>query len=116
MAYDYAVGDIVRVKDVDELRAEYETDNAGWISTPTFGFPPGMHYLCGQVFHIRKIVSWGGGNYYLRSEEGIENRRGPCGFWYISPEMVEPLDRDGTGEVEIDAGAWLSILSNNSHM
>lgn len=85
MACPFNIGDRVRVKSKDRLQIEFH----GLDNIP-LGWDSAMDYLCGEEFTIKEISDLHGLE-YLRSEEGIENRRhdGLESFWYISTKVVK---------------------------
>lgn len=96
---DIHVGDVLRIRDVDDMAEEYGMDEFGHIYVPLV-FTSGMHYLCGQTFTVYSIK-------YpkIHSVEGIE------GFYDISAEMLEPLcdEPDCAPDFEpVDVSSFLS--------
>lgn len=81
---DIHVGDILRIKDWDDMEAEFGLTRSGSIMCQC-GFLPEMKYLCGKVFTVKSIEPG-----YLRSVEGYEIY-GLGRIWGVSSDMVEPL-------------------------
>jgi len=90
LACPFNIGDRVRVKSKDQLQIEFH----GLCNIP-FGWDSAMDYLCGEEFTIKEISDYSGLE-YLRSEEGIENRRhyGLESFWYINTKVVKLVSEE----------------------
>lgn len=86
---DIHVGDILRVREWQDMESEFGLDGRGGIKCP-LAFVPEMKYLCGKVFTIANIDIDS-----VQSAERYEcspyweNSAG-C-KWHISPEMLEPI-------------------------
>lgn len=84
MKREFKVGDVCRVREWDDMAAEFRICRNHIMTTPVF--VPAMKYLCGQTFTIKTISE----NRRCTSEEGIE--RPPGVFpWAISTDMLELL-------------------------
>lgn len=91
---DIHIGDVLQVRDWDDMIAEYGEDPDGDISFLSCScathFVKPMRYLCGKVFTVKSISIYG----MLNSVEGVElatNPLNPMGFnWSITAEMLEP--------------------------
>lgn len=112
----YKPGDIVQVKDLEELISEYGVNGdislGGYVKTPVYVFAPGMTHLCGQVFQIRSVTvvsTTRDDNFcFFRSEENIELRSDNGLHWKISSAMIKPYDKGPRSEIDLDE--WMSVL------
>lgn len=93
-AEDIRIGDRLRIRQWDDMAKEFGTGTDG-VSIPKSGFNIKMTYLCGQPFTVKAVTALG---VYI-SEEGVEYTRkarelGNFGKdrWYISADMLEPID------------------------
>lgn len=84
----YAVGDVLRVRDWDDMEKEFGLTCAGNIDCE-FRFIQSMKYMCGQRFTVERIENRGAGDIY-RSEERIECDAHPK--YNISEDMLEPFE------------------------
>lgn len=92
---DIHVGDVLRIREWDDMKSEFGLDFFGGIDCLA-GFAPEMEYLCGKVFTVDHID-------YRRDEvkARIWSREGyeTCDFpensrnitWIITSDMLEPL-------------------------
>lgn len=77
----YNVGDVLQIRQWDDMVEEFGLDINGDIETPS-SFTTGMKYLCGKKFTVAHILSFDDGTYI--SEEDIFDQ------WNIDEEMLEP--------------------------
>ena len=80
----FQVGDVCRIRQWDDMAAEFGGGRGGDSICCKFSFPEKMRYLCGQRFTVRDRTM---GAY--RSEEGVEDTRPGAGVWVISADMLE---------------------------
>lgn len=80
----YKVGDILRIRQWDDMLDEYGLISGSTSINVPFSFSSEMRYLCGVVFTVKSITQCGP---YIRycSYENTENG-------YISEEMLEPFE------------------------
>lgn len=78
----YKVGDKLRIRQWDDMKAEYHRDSNG-IFVDNIYFVDGMKHLCGMEFTVAKIIKRGN-CYCYYSEEHTEEK------WNISAGMLEP--------------------------
>lgn len=89
---DIHIGDVLRVRDWDDMTAEYKEDSDGDIPIlyANTHFVKPMRYLCGKVFTVKSISIYG----TLNSVEGVELATNPlnpmCFNWIITAEMLKP--------------------------
>lgn len=95
----YKVGDILRVREWDDMAEEFEVNSDG-INCEIAWFTNEMKYLCGKEFTVRNITHYGRFPIY-HSEERIEGR------FFITESMLEPFEKttdfDIASEDELDA-------------
>lgn len=84
----YKVGDELRIREWDDMEAEFGIDEDGDINMPT-SFMKGMRYLCGMNFTVSQIEKYGNGIRYY-SYESIEKEE--SGWWIILEYMLEPRE------------------------
>lgn len=104
---DIHVGDVLRIREWDDMVAEYRKDPDGDISLISYSdfcypyFVRTMRYLCGKVFTVKSINI----DNTLYSVEGIELATDPyntVGFdWNITAEMLEPVCEDDFEPVDL---------------
>lgn len=91
------VGDVLRVREWNDMANEFTTDPDGdiWIPFDDFDDSSGiwfirsMEYLCGKTFTVESITDMP--SYYMYcSEEKIEFKNGFC--YVITSEMLESLN------------------------
>lgn len=105
---NYQVGDVLRVRQWDDMAAEFGLDGLGGINCKYCKFAPEMRYMCGQTFTVSSITP----NRKYHSKEGIED------FWLITEDMLEPycdveLYADPTDKKNIEA--FLSTFQTGSN-
>lgn len=79
----YKIGDKLRIRQWDDMVAEFGFDLGGNIDC-CFRFTPSMRRLCGSEFTVYRIDGTGGAAAY-KSEEGVESQ------FSISADMLEPV-------------------------
>lgn len=95
---DIHVGDILRIRDWDDMVAEFGVNSYGCVDSFP-GFTPSMKYLCGETFTVANISPTScGGVVRLRSVEKLEAIRQSNIEWFISSVMVEPIEYDTPDE------------------
>lgn len=80
----YKVGDELRVREWDDMAAEFGISDTGSINCK-FTFTKWMSTMCGKNFTVRKIFADGS----FRSVEGVEHINGWT--YNISEDMLEPI-------------------------
>ena len=97
-------GDICRVRDWDDMAAEFNPCAKTSIGIPDSPpFVDGMRYLCGKTFVIREIYhSWMWNCELYRAEGGVDDS------WYISAPMLELVTPSEEEDLEFTLD--LSIL------
>jgi hypothetical protein len=100
----YQVGDKLRIRQWDDMKAEFGVDERNTILCGG-SFVREMRPLCGQDFTVssaEKAQSYSGMKY--RSVEQIEGTDIlTCGYWTISDDMLEPREEDAPIFVADDA-------------
>ena len=76
------VGDLVRIRDYEEMKNEFGVDYAGDIKCLAY-FTEEMKYLCGKEFEVTKIYSRENGKFLV---DGLSERR-----YNISSDMIEVI-------------------------
>lgn len=99
----FSVGDVVIVRDWDDMEEEFGLDYEEDIDCE-FTFTKGMAYLCGTQHVISEISELSGS---VSFEDDSADR------WSISLDMLRHADDDILVDVaEIDEGQFLSVLSD----
>lgn len=80
------IGDVLRIKEWDDMVREFGTDANGYINT-RYGFRPDIKYLCGKQFCVTKILDGVFGKLY----EGIILDLSKTADEYFAPDELEPL-------------------------
>lgn len=95
MGAQYCVGEVLQVKEIDEIIGEFgDYDGYGHIDCVSQGFNRSMEYMCGQTFTVKSVETKRGG-YYYRSVEGIENKRNDgARYWFVSDDMLKRFDEN----------------------
>ena len=83
---DIHMGDILLVRQWDDMVREFGTDANGYINT-RYGFRPDIKYLCGKQFRVMKILDGVFGKLY----EGIILDVSNAEDEYFAPDELEPL-------------------------
>ena len=83
---DINIGDILLVRQWDDMVREFGTDANGYINT-RYGFRPDIKYLCGKQFCVTKILDGVFGKLY----EGIILDLSKTADEYFAPDELEPL-------------------------
>lgn len=96
---DIHIGDVLRVREWDDMEAEFGLDSVGDIPCPGL-FVRGMEHLCGKIFTVEKIISG------MRIVP-VEN---DFGGWLISADMLEPI-ADKEFDIEAANKALAEFLS-----
>lgn len=103
---DIKVGDVLRIRDWDDMVAEFGTEPfcdlltgimTTRIKTPAFRFCKNMKYMCGSIFTIREIISINKDRALYHSSEEIERvyaTQNDISVWTITAEMLEPYPND----------------------
>lgn len=94
---EICVGDVLRVRDWEDMKNEYKIDLDGdlWIpfkdheEASGIWFVSCMKYMCGQIFTIREKKDHGSYFTYC-SEERLEGKRGDS--YIIVSDMLEPFN------------------------
>lgn len=105
--HDFQVGEVVRFRQWDDMKAEFSTMNDGYIYIPGRpGFISDMNHLCGTEAIIKGFINdpalWddiGDVRLYGFESRGETN-------WYYSVKMLEPVE----AEYNFDEGDFLSLL------
>ena len=102
---DIHVGDVLRIRDWDDMLNEYGPDGFGGICTPK-AFAKEMRYLCGKIITIKSINHLG----EINSVEGFENsgyceNRRPFN-WILGAKMLEPCESEDF--ILVDLSQFLS--------
>lgn len=79
---DIHVGDVLRIRQWDDMEAEFGTFLGERILTPNYNFLSKMAYLCGKLFTVSGVYN----DVCYQSEENVE------GSWKITAEMLEPAN------------------------
>lgn len=92
------VGDVLRIREWDDMANEFEVDECGDIRIPKPNMPAyflySNKYMCGQIFTVKEIRTTFCICY--RSEENVEgDQESSFGFYYtITCDMLEPFTDD----------------------
>ena len=93
---DVNPGDLVRIRDWDDMKAEYGIGELGSIDCK-FHFASGMRYLCGEEFTVEEVFGDGS----IRLSPKLE--------WHISLDMIEPVGAESS-EQEPNTEEFLSVM------
>lgn len=106
----FAPGDIVRIKDWDEMVAAYTLDNGEiYIGEKRPWFTQPMRRFCGTVCTVTKIEVVG--RYELVRIEPIEDDDGSLAFWNFCDEMLTLVDPNTTSEIpESDFDLLIGVM------
>lgn len=90
---DIHVGDVLRVREWDDLLSHCTSNLPSGLQGFGFFFNTRMKYMCGRVFTVSDIQQNDRDEerYTIRSVEGIESEQG-C--WFLSAGMLEPYYDD----------------------
>lgn len=95
---DIHVGDILRIRDWDDMEAEFGLDVYGNIKCPFLHFDVDMKYLCGKFITVADVTCDG----YLYSKEKYELpdywENSADYSWSLLSDMVEPIEYDTPDE------------------
>lgn len=95
---DIHVGDVLRIRQWDDMEAEFGVNSCGGVDSFPFFFS-NMKYLCGETFTVANISpTTRDGVVRLRSVEKLEAIRYTNIEWFISSDMVEPIEYDAPDE------------------
>lgn len=83
---DIHIGDVLLVRQWDDMVREFGTDANGYINT-RFGFRPDTKDLCGKQFRVMAILDGVWGKLY----EGIILDASKTEDEYFAPDELEPL-------------------------
>ena len=89
--YDFTVGDLVRIKDYDDIvsLAEYvEPDGSFYITSEEIWFVSGMKQHCGKEFRVKGFSQQEYGQVIFEEDSKIPYRDS-IGYYIFSPSMVE---------------------------
>ena len=95
---EFDVGDVVVIRDWDDMEAEYGLDEDGEDIACRFTFAEGMRYLCGTQHVITDISDIG----IVSFEDDVH--------WTIGFDMLRHADDPCADTVEIDEEQFLSVL------
>ena len=121
MVEDFYVGQRVRIRDWDDMKAEYGVSCSGDINTPWFYFVPEMEPLCGATATVNDIIELGDDNACAAVElEIVEDRNGasateeslvgPESGYYYTTDMLEPLKDFEARKASFDIGMFHNML------
>ena len=109
----FKVGDVVQIKDWDELVQEFGVQryfdestqcDMGYIKCDPC-FNPNMQYMCGCVVTIEGVYNTN----LIITEERIERQNPKGRNWLLSFDMVKPYNPPDVKEVSV--GDWERLLS-----
>lgn len=83
---DINIGDILLVRQWDDMIREFGTDANGYINT-RYGFRPDIKYLCGKQFRVMEILNGVFGKLYGGIILDVSNAEDE----YFAPDELEPL-------------------------
>lgn len=83
---DINIGDILLVRQWDDMVREFGTDANGYINT-RYGFRPDIKYLCGKQFRVMEILNGVFGKLYGGIILDVSNAEDE----YFAPDELEPL-------------------------
>lgn len=90
---DIHVGDVLRIRDWDDMASEYSVNMISGIRLPGgIWFANKMRYLCGEVFTVASVEDRLAIPDY-RSYENVEYDKA-WGVWTITSDMLEPYPSD----------------------
>lgn len=99
----FKVGDVCRIREWDDMAAEFGL-NWGDICCQ-FCFTREMKYLCGKIFTIKEIID----DIYYRSVEGIELAADHF-FYSISADMLQHIVSPELNDEDMEFDRSLSEL------
>lgn len=95
----YNVGDVLQIRQWDDMVEEFGLDINGNIETPS-SFTTGMKYLCGKKFTVAHVLPFDDGAYI--AEEDIFQA------WSIDEGMLEPYLQELDTVSDLDFQTMLS--------
>lgn len=118
---DFYAGQRVRIRDWDDMKAEYGVSCSGDINTPWFYFVPEMEPLCGATAIVNNIDELGEDNVCAAVElEIVEDRNGasateeslvgPGAPYYYATNMIEPLEDFEARKASFDIAMFHNML------
>lgn len=91
---DIHIGDVLRVREWDDMLAEFRLDSDGCIALSKSYFAPNMRYLCGKTFTVDRMEPYLDTT-LIHSAEKVENYDFTSNLanhtWSITSDMLEPL-------------------------
>jgi len=103
MKHKFQVGDKCRIRQFEDMAAEFGVDQYGEIEKAP-SFVENMKPMCGLTFTVKEVKD---GMYY--SIEGVEDSRGNGNVWNIAGWMLEPADEHP--DEPIEAPDFLAFLA-----
>lgn len=91
--YDFTVGDLVRIKDYDDivsLAESVEPDGSFYITSEEIWFASGMKQHCGKEFRVKGFSQQDG--HVMFEEDSKIPYRDSIEYYIFSPSMVEPAN------------------------
>lgn len=92
--YDFSVGDLVRIRDYDDicsLAESVEADGSFYIASESIWFSAGMKKFCGKEFCVKDFRQDYNGAVMFEEDSKIPYRDN-INSYIFSPSMVEPID------------------------
>lgn len=84
--YNFKVGDLVRIREWDDMKREFGTDRFGSIITRC-RFVPGMEHLCGQCAKITEINDEHVSLHFVNRDYKSDY------VWHYDTSMIEPVKK-----------------------
>lgn len=110
----FEVGDLVRVKNWDEMEREFGRDGLGIPCNENVRFVVNMEYLCGEVFEIQDVCKndCAGVDEYAVGVEAFrkETRSLEGEYWIITAEMIEHVDDDRLCDDDVDPESFAAMI------
>lgn len=105
----FSVGDLVRVRDWDDMAAEFDSD--GDVIECKAGFTAEMRHLCGTEFIICNPQTTDG---YMNYAHGVEGFSRWCSDieWIITEDMIEHVEEEDAYDDVDGVEDITSILSS----
>jgi hypothetical protein len=110
-ATQITVGQKLRIRQWKDMQDEFGFTETGSIRTPNYSFVLGMKHLCGEDFTVASIENPYSSVLYYRSEERVEDKvLEGRGYWYIVAEMLEPVETESFGLINITPQAFFNLI------
>lgn len=110
MDSEFKVGDLVRVRDWDDMKSQYGLDDLDGYIDCIAGFTEDMRHLCGFEFTILNVEEYADGRFRYDFGYPEFKRWDATRNWYITQDMLERVN-DAEDDAENDVGdEYLSIL------